>query len=112
MARRILITPMRVGLIPTWVSSRSEPGAMLAATRKKAAEEISAGTSISVAVSALPPVTAITPSSTLTGQPKPPSMRSVWSRVGAGSVTEVQPSAYRPASSTQDFTWALAMGRS
>ena len=30
----------------------------------------------------------------------------------AGSVTEVRPWLYRPASKTQDFTWALAMGRS
>ena len=42
--------------------------------------------------------------------PKPRSMRSVWSRVGAGSVTVVMPSAYRPASRIADFTCALATG--
>ena len=39
-------------------------------------------------------------------------MRSVWSRVTAGSTTVVSPSAYSPASSTADFTWALATGMS
>ncbi|SFV76270.1 hypothetical protein MNB_SUP05-10-177 [hydrothermal vent metagenome] len=39
-------------------------------------------------------------------------MRSVWSRVGAGSVTQVSPSAYKPAKSTQDFTCAEATGKS
>ena len=37
-------------------------------------------------------------------------MRSVWSRVGAGSITRVVPAAYSPASSTQDLTCALATG--
>ena len=32
------------------------------------------------------------------------------SRVGAGSVTQVCPSAYTPANSTADLTWALATG--
>ena len=35
-------------------------------------------------------------------------MRSVWSREGAGSCTQVSPSAYSPASRMQLFTWALA----
>src|SRR2546421_366234 len=35
-------------------------------------------------------------------------MRSVWSRLWAGSRTEVAPSAKRPARSTADFTCALA----
>ncbi|MNH26464.1 hypothetical protein D3C79_865190 [compost metagenome] len=51
---RISITPVRVGLIPTCSSTSSEPSAIEAATRKNAAEEMSAGTSIWVAVS-LPP---------------------------------------------------------
>jgi hypothetical protein len=37
-------------------------------------------------------------------------MRSVWSRVGTDSRTVVSPSASRPARSTQDLTWALAIG--
>jgi hypothetical protein len=37
-------------------------------------------------------------------------MRSVWSRVGDGSTTVVAASASKPASSTHDFTCALATG--
>ncbi|MNE58337.1 hypothetical protein D3C80_1533590 [compost metagenome] len=44
--RRMSMTPVRVGLMPTCSSSSSEPSAIDAATRKKAAEEMSAGTSI------------------------------------------------------------------
>ena len=40
------------------------------------------------------------------------SMRSVWSRLGAGSEAVVAPSAARPASRTHDFTCALATGSS
>ena len=43
--------------------------------------------------------------------PAAASMRSVWSRVGSGSITRVSPSASRPAKSRQDLTWALATGR-
>jgi len=39
------------------------------------------------------------------------SMISVWSRVASGSTTVVSPSASSPASSTHDFTCALATGR-
>ena len=45
-----------------------------------------------------------------TRTPAASSISSVWSRVGAGSTTVVAPSALRPASSTADFTWALATG--
>ncbi|MNN95583.1 hypothetical protein D3C81_2144130 [compost metagenome] len=48
---RMSITPVRVGLMPTCSSTSSEFSAMLAATRKKAAEEMSAGTSMWVAES-------------------------------------------------------------
>ena len=44
--------------------------------------------------------------------PKAGSIRSVWSRLGAGSRTVVTPSACRPASRTAVFTCALATGRS
>ena len=39
-------------------------------------------------------------------------MRSVWSRVSAGWMTVVLPSANMPASRTALFTWALATGMS
>jgi len=38
-------------------------------------------------------------------------MRSLWSRVGTGSITMVRPGVFRPASSTADLTWAEATGR-
>ena len=45
--------------------------------------------------------------STFTVKPKAASARSVWSRVQAGSVTDVVPSVWRPARMTALFTWAL-----
>ena len=107
---RMSITPVRVGFTPTWGRVSSLSSAMEAPTRKNAAEEMSAGTSRGPAASGVPPVTVLVAPSRRTGTPKPPSIRSVWSRVGAGSVTEVSPSAYRPASNTADFTWADAIG--
>ena len=53
--RKILTTPMRVGFIPTCSITRSEAGQIAAATKKKVAEEISEGTSISVAISSPSP---------------------------------------------------------
>ena len=47
-----------------------------------------------------------------TSAPAAASIRSVWSRLGTGSRTRVSPAASSPASSTQDFTWALATGSS
>ncbi len=52
---RILITPIRVGLMPTCSSTTSDPGQIAAATRKKVAEEMSLGTSMVVALNACPP---------------------------------------------------------
>ena len=46
---RMARIPARVGFIPTFRTSRSEPGRPAAAARKNAAEEMSPGTSISVA---------------------------------------------------------------
>ena len=50
--------------------------------------------------------------STRTSAPKAVSISSVWSRVASGSITLVSPGAFRPASSTADFTCALATGSS
>ena len=47
-----------------------------------------------------------------TRAPAAASISSVWSREGACSMTVVRPAAPRPASSTADFTWALATGSS
>src|SRR5690606_2912354 len=64
---RMSITPVRVGLMPTCSSSSSTPSAMLAATMKKAAEEMSAVTSIWVALSVWPLVTVAAAPFTSTG---------------------------------------------
>ena len=69
---------------------------------------MSAGTSTRAARSTCPPRTDAVAPSRPTLTPKAVSIRSVWSRVGAGSVTRVSPSAYSPASNSADFTWALA----
>ena len=45
------------------------------------------------------------------GAPARGSIRSVWSRLGTGSITVVA-SVTSPASSTHDLTWALATGSS
>ncbi len=60
MSVKIVITPDRVGFIPTCSSVRSEPGAIEAATRKNAADEMSAGISNVAAVRRPPPCTLIT----------------------------------------------------
>ena len=94
---------------------RSLPGTSVAATMKKAAEEGSPGTVTSQGFNSASPWMAMTvsPFSTPTSRlaPKPASIRSVWSRVGTGSITRVMPGVLRPASSTALFTCALATGR-
>ena len=80
MSFRILMTPVRVVLMPTCSSVSSEPDAIEAPTIKKAAEEISAGTLMSQAVSRPPPRTQRRAPLTPTAYPKPRSMRSVCGR--------------------------------
>ena len=86
------------------------PGTSVAATTKGAADEKSPGTSTSPSESRSTGRTVTLVGRTVTLAPASCSMRSVWSRVGAGSTTVVSPSAYSPASSTADFTCALATG--
>ena len=93
-------------------SRTSESGNTSAATTRKAALEASPGTRTVVPRSGVPPMTLAESPSRSTGTPKAASMRSVWSRLAAGSRTVVRPSACRPASSTAVFTCALATGRS
>ena len=90
---RMSTTPIRVRFMPTCSRIRSEPGTIDAATRKNAAEEISAGTSISQPCSVWPPFKLRLAPSISTLTPKPPNIRSVWSLVGAGSVMRVWPCA-------------------
>ena len=64
---KISMIPVRVGLIPTCVSVSSLSWLIAAATIKKAADEISAGTAISPPVSVPPPSTLTRLPSTVTG---------------------------------------------
>ena len=110
---RISSRPVRVGLSPTPVSASSLPGTIVAATTKKAAAEMSPGTAISPGFEGGAPGWIVTASpSRPTSAPAAASIRSLWSRLGAGSTTRVSPSARRPASSRHDLTWALATGSS
>ena len=77
---------------------------------KNAAEEKSPGTGTSPASSRSAGETISHSSSRRIEAPIAASIRSVWSRVQIGSWMEVSPSASSPASSRQDFTWALATG--
>ena len=70
-------SPVRRGFMPTASSRRSEPGSTLAATRKNAAEEKSAGTATSVARSTWPPLSRACPGENSIGQENAASMRSV-----------------------------------
>ena len=79
---------------------------------KKAAEEKSAGTTIRPGSRRSAGVTTTASPSRRSEAPAALSMRSVWSRLGRGSITRVSPSARRPANSRQDLTWALATGSS
>ena len=93
---------MRLGLRPTPSIVSSLPVRAAAAT-KKAADEGSPGT-VPAKPSCWKRSTRTVEPSTSTGPPSARIARSVWSRVAAGSVTEVTPSASRPASSTALFT--------
>ena len=71
----------------------SPPAARQPASTMKAAEDRSPGTAIGPAASVPPPATVTVDPERRTGQPRRTSIRSVWSRVTAGSVTEVSPAA-------------------
>ena len=103
--------PIRVQFTPTSRTSTRDPGTMTAAAIMNAADERSPGTVRLCASSASARARLTSAPERRTATPAPASMRSVWSRLGAGSVTVVSPSADSPAISTQDFTWALATGR-
>ena len=110
----VSIRPVRVGLRSTFSTVTSEPSTISAATIGKAAELGSPGTTITCGFrdwrrrrggSARAPSS---PGSISIAAPKAASMRSVWSRVGAGSMTVVVPGELSAASSTADFTCAEA----
>ncbi len=106
----IFKTPVRVGFTPTSLIISSESSVIMAPTMRKAAEDRSPGTVISVPINS--PVFFIDTVlfSTAIPAPKSSSILSVWSRLFSGSVTLVSPSAYRPARRSDDFNCALATG--
>ena len=104
------ITPSLVGLIPTFSSISSESGTKTAAAIKNAAEDISEGTSISVAKSSLQGFIVAEVFVVFKFAPNFFNINSVWSLDFAGSITVVGESAYNPARSMADFTCALATG--
>ncbi len=89
---------------------------MRVATIGNAADEISAGTSTSIAHnSGWPTKRTSHPFSPIARPlcivaPMRESIRSVWSRLMTGSTIRVSPGAASPANSKADFTWAEATG--
>ena len=112
MRSRIRRNPVRVRLTPTSRISSREPGTSTPAAIRKAAEDRSPGTDSSSSSSSSQLTTLTTAPSRRTVTPARTSMRSVWSRLGAGSVMLVVPSAVSAASRMQDLTCALATGSS
>ena len=91
--RSTSINPVRVGLSPTSSICTRDPGSAAAATIQKAAEEKSPGTESVCPMARCPPSTEIVRAWTTTLRPKILNARSVWSRVAAGSATDVVPGA-------------------
>ncbi len=112
MARSTSTKAVRVGESRTPSRRTSESGRTRAATTRKAALEASPGTRTSAPRRRAPPRTVAARPARSTLTPKAGSIRSVWSRLGAGSRTVVEPSACRPARRIAVFTCALATGSS
>ena len=110
MRSAILKNAVRVQLRPMPETTTRDPGTSIAAATTKAADEGSPGTTISSSSSSSTCDTVIRWPSRSNGTRARRSMRSVWSRLGAGSATVVDPSASIPAIRTHDLTWALATG--
>ena len=109
-------SPARVGFSPTLAIVTSLPGTIDAATAQNAAELGSPGTTMFCGFNSASPVIEMTRprlvGSTVSVAPNPASIRSLWSRVGTGSITRVIPGVLSPASSTADLTCAEATGSS
>ena len=102
----------RVQFRETPLSTIREPGTQQAAATMNAADEGSPGTATSSSSSSSTWHTRSRSPSWSNGTRERRRMRSVWSRLGAGSRTVVLPSASIPAISRHDLTWALATGSS
>ncbi len=107
---KIRRNPLRVQLTPTSRINRREPPTNTPAAIMNAAELGSPGTRTRSSTSSSVLVTVTERPLRWTLAPALSSIRSVWSRLRSGSVTVLAPSAASAASSTHDFTWALATG--
>ena len=96
--------------MPNPATRSTERGRPAAAASTNAADEMSPGTVSSIGVSGPAWISTRVALRRRTGTPIAKSIRSVWSRLGAGSSTVVGPSANRPASNTADLIWPLATG--
>ncbi len=113
MRTRTSTNPIRSA--PRWMPSTARwlPGTTTPATTQKAACDGSPGTSTVTGRSGDGRMRMVRPDptgSTSMSAPACASSSSVWARVRTGSWTTVSPSAPVAASSTADFTWALAIG--
>jgi hypothetical protein len=78
---------------------------------KKAADDISAGMKhLAGEINSFMPLKHILLPFVFMAALNAQSIRSVWSRVLTGSITQVEPFAYSPASNIALFTWADATG--
>ena len=102
--------PTRVQFALMSVMTIREPLTSTAAAMWNAADEGSPGTWIEPSSSSSCWVSEMRSPSRVMWQPARASRRSVWSRLGSGSITVVVPEASRPAISTHDLIWAEATG--
>ncbi len=112
MRRTIRRKPVRVQLTPTSAISRREPGTSTPAATMNAAELGSPGTLTSLEQQLVGVDDRHARPLRWMATPARSSIRSVWSRLRAGSPTVVAPSAVSAASSTHDLTCALATASS
>ena len=108
---RIRKKPVRVQFAAMPSSTIREPRTSTAAAAGNAAEEGSPGTCSGPSSSSSWAETVMRSPSRAIRTPAAANIRSVWSRDGIGSTTVVGPDASSPASSTHDFTWPDATGR-
>ena len=108
----IRTNPVRVQFALMSVMTMREPLTRIAAAMWNAADDGSPGTWMSPSSSSSCWVSSIRSPSRVIRTPARASRRSVWSRLGSGSITVVVPDASRPAISTHDLTCAEATGSS
>ena len=95
--------PSLVEFIPTFLTVISEFGVISPNTKKYAADDISPGTLISIPLKSEAVLTVAVVPSDLQSIPNWLNIISLWFLLRLGSVTEVSPSAYNPASNIDDL---------